>query len=79
MQKDNFFTQTLFVPKNFYPKKCINYDKSSLRQNSIKGLKDPNSEKEKMPKSNIKFQNGQKKMPQKAQNCAITHFPNKTV
>ena len=55
MQKDKFFTQTWFDPKIFYPKKCVNYDKSSLRQNSIKGPKSQIVQK-KMPKSNIKFQ-----------------------
>ena len=45
MQKDNFFTQIWFEPKIFYPKKCVNYDKSNLRQNSVTGPKDPNSAK----------------------------------
>ena len=45
MQKDNYFTQTWFDPKILYPKKCVNYDKSYLRQNSVKGQKDPNSVK----------------------------------
>ena len=31
----------------FYPKKCVNYDKSNLRQNSLKGPKDPNSAQKK--------------------------------
>ena len=31
MEKDNFFTQTWFEPKIFYPKKCVNYNKSNLR------------------------------------------------
>ena len=56
MLKDNFFTQTWFEPKIFYPRKCINYDKSNLQQDSVKGQKDPNSDK-KNSKSNIKFQN----------------------
>ena len=29
MQKDNFFTQTWFEPTIFYPKKCVNYNKSN--------------------------------------------------
>ena len=47
MKKDHFFfTQTWFEPEIFYPKKCMNYDKSNRRQNSVKGPKDPNSAKE---------------------------------
>ena len=45
IQKDNFFTPTWFEPIISYPKKCVNYDKSNLRQNSAKGPKDPNSAK----------------------------------
>ena len=45
MQKDNFFTRARFEPQLFYPKKCVNYDKSILRQNSVKGPKEPNSAK----------------------------------
>ena len=45
MQKDKFFTQTWFQPKIFYPKKCVNYNEWNLRQNSVKGPKDPNSAK----------------------------------
>ena len=45
MQKDNFFTQAWFQPKICYPKKCVNYDKSNSRQNSVKGPKDPNGTK----------------------------------
>ena len=30
MQKDKFVTQTWFQPKVFYPKKCVNYNKSNL-------------------------------------------------
>ena len=29
-KKTIFFTQIWFEPKIFYPKKCINYDKSNL-------------------------------------------------
>ena len=29
MQIDNFFTQTWFEAKTFYPKKCVNYGKSN--------------------------------------------------
>ena len=42
-QKKN--TQIWFEPKIFYPKKCVKYDKSNLRQKSLKGPKDPNSAK----------------------------------
>ena len=52
--KKQFFTQTWFEPKIFYPKKCVKYDKSNSHQNSVKGPKDPNSAK-KCQKSNIKF------------------------
>ena len=45
MQKDKFVTQTWFQPKVFYPIKCVNYNKSNLRQNTVKGPKDPNSAK----------------------------------
>ena len=38
-----FFIQTWFEPKIFYLIKCINYDKSNSRVNSVKGPKDPNS------------------------------------
>ena len=57
MQKDNFFTQTWFQSKIFYPKKFVDYDKSDSQQNSVKGPKDPNSATKKKPKSNIKYQN----------------------
>ena len=30
MQKDNFLTQKRFMPKYFYPKKCLNLDKSEF-------------------------------------------------
>ena len=40
-----FFTQTWFKSKILFPKKCVNYDKSNLRQNSLKGQKEPNSVK----------------------------------
>ena len=36
-------TQPRFEPKYFYSKKWVNYDKCNLRQNSVKGPKDPNS------------------------------------
>ena len=45
MQKYNFFTQTQFKPNIFYPKKWVNYIKSNLRQNNVKGPKDQNSAK----------------------------------
>ena len=53
MQKDNIFTQTWFEPRIFYPKKYVNYNKSNSQQNRVKGPKGQN--REKMPKSNIKF------------------------
>ena len=40
-----FFTQSWFEPNIFYPKKCVNFDKSNSQQNSVKGPKDPNSAK----------------------------------
>ena len=41
LQKYNFFfTQTWFEPKIVYPKKCVNYDKFDLQQNSVKSPKD---------------------------------------
>ena len=33
--------------KIFYLKKCVNYNKSNLQHNSIKGPKDPNNAKKK--------------------------------
>ena len=46
MKKAIFFlTQRGFEPKIFYLKKCVNYNKSNSRQNSVKGPKDPNSAK----------------------------------
>ena len=45
MEKDTIFTPTSCVPKLFYPKKCVNYDKSEFSTNSLKGSKDQNSEK----------------------------------
>ena len=71
------FTRARFKPNQFYTKKCINYDKSNLRENSVKGPKDPNSAK-KMPKNNMKFQNVLEKCHQKTQNRNITHSLNKT-
>ena len=41
MKKTIFFTQRGFEPKNIL-KKCVNYNKSNLQHNSIKGPKDPN-------------------------------------
>ena len=40
-----FFTRARFEPKLFYLKKCVNYDKSNSRQNTVKGPKDKNSAK----------------------------------
>ena len=45
MQKDTIFTPTSFVPKLFYLKTCINYDKSEFLTNSVKVPKDQNSDK----------------------------------
>ena len=45
MQKDKNFTPTSFVPKIFYPKKCVSYDKSEFLTNSVKGPKYQNSDK----------------------------------
>ena len=76
MQKDNLFTRTRFKPKLFYPKKCVNYDKSNSRQNSVKGPKDPLSAKkcQKVTKSFKIIV----KCHQKAQNRDITNFLDKT-
>ena len=41
MEKDNFFTRARFETKWFCLKKC---DESNLRQNSVKGLKDPKTQ-----------------------------------
>ena len=43
MQKDNIFRPTWFAPKIFYPKKCLNDNKSNLKQKNVKGQKDQNS------------------------------------
>ena len=40
--KTQFFLQTRFEPKIFPPKKCVNYNNSNWRQNSVKGPKDSN-------------------------------------
>ena len=56
MQKEFFLHQHGLTKKYFTRKKCVNYDKSNLQENSVKGQKDKNSAK-KMPQSNIKFQN----------------------
>ena len=45
MQKDTMFPPTSFVPKLYYPKKCVNYKKSEFSTNSVKGPKDQNSDK----------------------------------
>ena len=47
MKKTIFFTQRGFEPKIFYLKKCVNYNKTNLQHNSIKGPKDPNNAKKK--------------------------------
>ena len=67
MQKDNFFLHKHGLSqKKIYPKKCVNYDKSKSRQNSVKGPTDPNSA-EKMPKTNINFQNVPKNATKKCE------------
>ena len=73
VEKDYFFTQARLKQKLFYPKKCVNYDKSDLQQNSVK---DPNSER-KIPKSNIKFQNVKKEKNTKKPKIAtlLTFLP----
>ena len=67
MQKDNFFTRARFEPKLFCKKKCVNYDKSTLGQNSVKGPKETNSANS----NNIRFQNVLK-MPSKRAN--VWHY-----
>ena len=74
--KRQFFTDTWFESKIFYPKKCVNYNKSNLQQNSVKGPKDPNSEK-KMSKIKKKVTKCAKNAT-KAQHREITHFVDKT-
>ena len=76
MQKDNYFTPTGFEPKIFYPKKCVNYDKSISQQNNVKGQKDPNSVK-KIPKSTIRFQNVPKNTTKKRKTVPLLTFPTK--
>ena len=72
--KENLFTPSWFEPKLFYPKKCVSYDKSTYQQNSVKGPKDSNSEREKMPKSNIKFQNGPENANKKREIAILLTF-----
>ena len=71
------FTLTWFEPEIFYQKKCVNYDKSNLLQNSVKAQKTQIVHK-KMPKSNVKFQNVLENAIKKTQNSDITHFLDKT-
>ena len=77
LQKDKKFTQTWFVPKIFYPKKCVNYDKSTLQQNSIKAQK-TQIVKKKMPKRYLKFQNVPKNATKKRKMALLLTFPKKT-
>ena len=42
-KRHNFYTNK-FCAKLFYPKKCINYNKSECLTNSVKGPKDQNSD-----------------------------------
>ena len=59
MEKTIFFKQICFEPKMFYPKKCVNYNKSNLQRCSVKCPKEPTNAK----KSNRKCKNVPKKMP----------------
>ena len=43
MEKDTIFTPTSCVPKLFYPKKCVNYDKNLLLTKLCKRPKIPKS------------------------------------
>ena len=52
-KKTFFFTQTCFEPQIFYLKKCVNYNKSNSRENSVKGPKDPNGAKNPNKKHNV--------------------------
>ena len=56
----------------FYLKKSVNHDKSNSLQNSEKCPKDQNSARKSKRYHKVP------KRPQKAQNCDITHFLNKT-
>ena len=47
--KKTIFTPTSLVPKSFYPKKCVNYNKIKL-----------STKMRKMPKRHKKFKKGQK-------------------
>ena len=60
------------------PKKCKSYDKSNSQQDRVKGPKYPNNAK-KRPKRHKKAPKYATKWYQKAQNCYITHFLDKTV
>ena len=65
----------LAISPHFYPKKCVNYDKYNSQQNSVKGPNDPNSEK--MPKSNIEFQNVPKNITKNREIAPLLTFPTK--
>ena len=71
MQKGNFFYTGTVWAKIISPKN----NKSNLRQNSLKGQKDPNSAKK--AKKLHKVPKCAKKCHQKAHNRNITHFCNK--
>ena len=43
MQIDTIFTPTSLVPKLFYPKRCVNYDKILFSTKLLKGPKDQKS------------------------------------
>ena len=63
-QKYIFLHKHGLSPKIFYKKKCLNYGKSNLQQNSIKGPTDLNSAK-KCQKEKLSSEMSQK-LPQKA-------------
>ena len=73
-EKRQFFFYTNMVwAKNILPEKVRNLDKSNLRQNSVKGPKDTNNTN-KMPKSNIKFQNVPKNANRKRKIATLLTF-----
>ena len=70
-EKDNIFYTNKVWAKNILPEKV-----RKLQQNSIKGPKDPNSAKS--AKKLHKVTKCAEKCHQKAQNCDITYFLDKT-
>ena len=75
-KKTTFLHEQGLSQNNFTQKKCVNYDKSNSRQNSVKGPKDPVSAK-KCQKVTKSFKMCIK-CHQKAQNRDITNFLDKT-